>query len=327
MPRLGSIAMAPLRQGGSLQSSKDAEQWAKEFNRGGGDPNWRAEGIVSDGKGGYKIEYTNVAEERKKAEEANAKRSQAEREHVARITLQEGKAVSGHPAFKNFESPNGLRPQARVFLAAYNAATDHPKQAGAADIDMINAYIRATSGGKVTENEVHLLKDAINWSEKFGNRISKPLTGQALSPEQRDQMLRTILEVHNDAASASNEVLMTARDRMIKGGQTDEIHLPHPYVNNLMLKSDAAKTIEKNNLSYQQLKEAKKTAVRANNQDEIAAIDEQMQHFVNSNMELSDRIKKEKYSYSNILGIHDFHHKRQGYVGGTGGALEVDQQK
>jgi len=321
MPRYGHFQNGPQ---GSLKSSQAAEEYAYQFNHGLGDPNWRAEGITPDAKGGYKIDYVNVADERKKAEESHQKLTQAQKEHVARITLQEGKAISTHPAFKNFESPNGLRPQTRVFLAAYNAADKNPKQAGAADIDMINAYIRATSGGKVTENEVHLLRDAVNWAEKFGNRVSRPLTGQALAPEQRDQMLRTMLEMQNDAAHASNEVLDTARERMIEGGQTNDIHLPHRYVDDLVLKSDADRQLADSTITYNKLKEEKNAAARTGNTEDIAMIDAEMRRIVESSKALKERIRKERFSGHKILGLNDFHTKRQGYVGGTGGILDTD---
>jgi hypothetical protein len=320
MPRIGLVPSTK----GTVYAAQLAEALARKYNSGAGDPNWRAEGIVPDAKGGYKIEYVNVAEERKKAEEAHAKRSQSEREHVAKITLQEGKAVSTHPAFKNFENPNGLRPQTRAFLAAYNSVFAHPKSAGAADVDLINSYVRATSGGKVTEGEIHALLNAKNIGEKLTQIKDKPTTGGILAQSQRDQMLRTMLEMHNDAATASNEVMMTARDRMIEGGQTNEIHLPHPYVNNLMLISDAKSAISKNDITYKQLKEEKNAAIRSGDAEEIASIEAEMRHIVESTVSLRERLKKERHTSSPILGIHDFHTKRQGYVGGTGGVLDLE---
>jgi len=328
MPRLPSVAIAPLEKGGTLRSVQEAELWAKEFNRGGGDPNWRAEGIVPDGQGGVQIKYVNVAEERKKAEEAHAKRSKDEQIKIERARNTEGKSVTGALPMKNFEGPNGLRPMTRSFLSAYNTAKEYPSNAGVSDIEMINSYIRATSGGKVTENEIKSLTQAASWADKFSVRLSKPRKGSVLSDDQRDQMLRTILENHNSAANGANEVLMTARDRLLAAGENAEIHLPHPYVNDLILKSDAQNKIKNNKVKYDKLLELKKSFIRDKNDGKVSKTEAQMRKIAEANKSYLERLESEEYSDSDILGIDDFHTKRQGYVagGGSAGDSNYDRQ-
>ena len=308
--------------GDPVYTAKAAEAWIERYNREG-NPNWRAEGLLPDGKGGYKIEYVNVAQERNKAKTELNKLSAQERTEIRKLTLQEGRGISLHPDFKNFLAPNGARPQTRAFVTAFNSATEYPKQAGVADLDMINSYIRATSGGKVTENEVHSLKDAASWADKFLQKADKPLAGSILSKGQREQMLRTMLEMHNGAAEASNFVLNTARERMIKGGEKNEINLPQPYESELILKSDALDLLTKKKAEYLRLQESFKAAKRAGNEGEAQAINNGMVQLALESEHIQNRYNKEKYSSSNILGYKDWVHKYQGYVAGVGSALDM----
>ena len=319
LPRIGQLGLV---NGDPVYTAKAAEAWIERYNREG-NPNWRAEGLLPDGKGGYKIEYVNVAQERNKAKTELNKLSAQERTEIRKLTLQEGRGISLHPDFKNFLAPNGARPQTRAFVTAFNSATEYPKQAGVADLDMINSYIRATSGGKVTENEVHSLKDAASWADKFLQKADKPLAGSILSKGQREQMLRTMLEMHNGAAEASNFVLNTARERMIKGGEKNEINLPQPYESELILKSDALDLLTKKKAEYLRLQESFKAAKRAGNEGEAQAINNGMVQLALESEHIQNRYNKEKYSSSNILGYKDWVHKYQGYVAGVGSALDM----
>lgn len=276
------------------------------------------------------VKYVDKAEiESKKqeklssAEEKQKKSDFLKQDRVSRLTLMEGKSIAAHPAFKNFESQNGLRPMTRNFLAAYNTVTNNPRTAGVSDIDLIDTYVRATSGGKVTEAQFKEIKKAKNAAEVLGLTVrDKPLSGALLSQGQRDQMLRTMLEMHNTAAEGANEILLTARKRMIAGGQSNEDQLPHPYVSNLLLKSDAEEEILQKSKNIKELMQEKASASRGGKKEDESQIDSQIKSLLGEISDLKERLKKEKYSGSRILGISDFKHKQQGYLGGSGGWME-----
>jgi hypothetical protein len=316
---LTPIAIVPNQPGGALATAQLAEKIMKQFNASG-HPTLRADGIEYD-KNGYKIKYTNIEQEKQKAEDRERKMSSAEREKIARVTLREGSAITSHPSFKNYENPNGLRPQMRAFTAAYQSVNEHPEAAGAADVDLLNSYVRATSGGKVTENEVHLMIKANDYISRLKLIPGKAATGQLLTQNQRDQMMRTMAHMNNMAASSANDVLSTARERMVQGGQKNEIHLPKPYVNNLILKGDAVSQIKKIGSEIKTLESRRIAAIKANSPEKAKQIEEKMKEMLHEQESLSSRLEKEEFTSSPLLGGVDFETKSQGYVGGTGGYL------
>lgn len=279
-------------------------------------------GMVFDAK------YLNKSEIESKKKEHEGKLKIAEekqdfykRQKIKNATIQEGKAILQHPTFKNFESQNGYRPMTANFISSYEAVLADPKQAGSADLDMVDYFVRAASGGKPTEAQIESIKKGKSWGEILGLTVKdRPLTGALLSQGQRDQMLRIMTDNYNKAATFANSTLNTARKRMIKEGQTDEDYLPQPYVNNLMMKSEAKKEIATKASKYKELEQKRQEAIRTNNKRAEDAIAKQMSHLHADINELKSRLEKEEFTDSPILGLEDFKTKNQGFVGG-GAAL------
>ena len=316
---LAPVALIPNQPGGALATAQLAERVMKQFNESG-HPTLRADGVEYD-KNGYKIKYTNIEEEKRKAEERDRKLTASERDHLARLTLREGTAITSHPSFKNYENPNGLRPQMRAFTAAYQSVKEHPEDAGPADVDLLNSYVRATSGGKVTENEVHLMIKANDYISRLKLIPGRAATGQLLTQNQRDQMMRTMAHMNNMAASAANDVLTEARERMVQGGQKNEIYLPKPYVNNLVLKTDAVSQIKKLGTEIKTLDSRRVAAMKAKDSEKAKLIAERMKEMLHEQESLSSRLENEEFTPSPLLGGLEFEQKKQGYVGGSGGYL------
>jgi len=302
---------------GSAATQAAVQKFIKDFNTSG-NTELKAIGAEHE-KGGFKIKYANKEEEKRKADEGEHARSAVESAKVARLRNTEGAAITSAPQVKLHESNNGPRRQMQAFVASYESSRDFPKSAGAADIDMINSYIRATSGGKVTENEVHLLKDAKSWADKFMYTLDKPQTGAALTQSQRDQMLRTMAHITNMSAASANDVLSVGRERMIKGGEKDESYLPQMYVNNLVPKADVPFLMGKFKKSIQELDTRRVQASKAGNKKQEQLISSQIKQLLDQQEDLAKRFDEENgITSSPLLGGHDFEHKRQGYVGGGG---------
>lgn len=316
---LAPVAFIPNQPGGALATAQLAERVMKQFNESG-HPTLRADGVEYD-KNGYKIKYTNIEEEKRKAEERDRKLTASERDHLARLTLREGTAITSHPSFKNYENPNGMRPQMRAFTAAYQSVHEHPESSGAADVDLLNSYVRATSGGKVTENEVHLMIKANDYISRLKLIPGRAATGQLLTQNQRDQMMRTMAHMNNMAALAANDVLTEARERMVQGGQKNEIYLPKPYVNNLVLKTDAVAQIKKLGTEIKTLDSRRVAAMKAKDSEKAKLISERMKEMLHEQESLSSRLENEEFTPSPLLGGLEFEQKKQGYVGGSGGYL------
>lgn len=258
-----------------------------------------------------------------KQKDKESKFATESREHAEKISLQEGRSIMSHPAFKNFEGLGGYRPMTKIFISAYDVVKKNPKVAGISDMELIDTYVRAATGGKPTEAQFHSAERGKSWGEILGlTLIDKPMSGAKLSQGQRDQMLRTMLENYNTSAEIANDMFDTARQKMIKAGQTDEIHHPKDYVVDLMLKSDAENKLIENSRTLKSLQESKKEAIRNNDKEESDLIDNQIAELASESNSISKRLKKEKYSGSQILGIKDFKHKKQGYVGGAGGFID-----
>jgi hypothetical protein len=183
-------------------------------------------------------------------------------------------------------------------------------------VDLLYTYARATSGGKVTSEQVKLIIEAKNFADKLNLIKDKPLAGAILSDRQRDQMMRTMAEMHNAQAAGANSVLLQGREKMMASGQTNEVHLPHPYVDDIMLKSDAARDITKNDRIKEQLLQSAKKAAAENDSEALSSIKEELSRVSHESEELANRLKKERYSNSLLLGKKDFQTKRQGFVGG-----------
>jgi hypothetical protein len=298
---------------GGLYDSNVIEGFIKKFNQN--NTEWKAVGAEPT-KEGYNIKYINIKEDADKAAQKERSLSDNEKKAIQRATYQEGQGIVTHPSFKTYEGQNGMKSMMRAFMSGYDNIKEDPKAAGTADVDLLNIYARATSGGKVTENEFNAMIRAKNYVDKLNLIIDKPLAGALLSQRQRDQMMRTMAEIHNGQASSANSVLMQGRDKMIASGQSNETHLPKPYVDNIILKVDAAKKIARNDVIKSELLQSAKKAAVENDTDSLANIKEELQRISQESEELANRLRKEKYTLSSLLGKHEFETKRQGFVGG-----------
>lgn len=270
-------------------------------------------------KDGYEIIYENLEEKKRKADERASARSSSENIKIQRLRNTEGKAIVDSPAVKLHESNNGAKRQMQAFAASYESSRDFPKSAGAADIDMINSYIRATSGGKVTENEVKLLQHAKSWAERFGFAVDKPMSGAALTQSQRDQMMRTMAHITNMSATSANSVLSVGRDRLLQGGVKDEIYLPQPYVDNLVPKTDIPFLLNKFKENINSLNTRRVDAKRSGNKKKEDLLVNKIKELQKQQEELAKRFDEEDgITSSPLLGGHDFEHKKQGHVAGSG---------
>jgi len=298
---------------GGLYDSNVIEGFIKKFNQNNAE--WMAIGAEPT-KEGYNIKYVNIKDEANKTAQKERTLSDNEKKAIQRSTYQEGQGIVTHPSFKTYEGQNGMKSMMRAFMSGYDNIKEDPKAAGTADVDLLNIYARATSGGKVTENEFNAMIRAKNYVDKLNLIVDKPLAGALLSQRQRDQMMRTMAEIHNGQASSANSVLMQGRDKMIASGQSNETHLPKPYVDNIILKVDAAKKIARNDVIKSELLQSAKKAAAENDTDSLANIKEELQRISQESEELANRLRKEKYTPSSLLGKHEFETKRQGFVGG-----------
>ena len=314
---LAPVALVPNQRGGAMATANEANRVINAFNASG-HPTLRAVGSKYH-KDGYEIIYENIEKERLKAEERERARSAADNIKIQKVRNTEGKAIVDAPAVKLHESSNGAKRQMQAFAASYESARDFPKSAGAADIDMINSYIRATSGGKVTENEVKLLQHAKSWAERFGFAVDKPQSGAALTQSQRDQMMRTMAHITNMSATSANSVLSVGRDRLLQGGVKDEIYLPQMYVDNLVPKKDVPFLLNKFKDNINSLNARRVDAKKSGNKKKEDLLSEQIKNLLKQQEELARRFDEEDgITSSPLLGGHDFEHKRQGHVAGSG---------
>jgi hypothetical protein len=314
---LAPVVLVPNQRGGAMATANEANRVINAFNASG-HPTLRAVGSKYH-KDGYEIIYENIEEQKRKADERASARSASENIKIQKVRNTEGKAIVDSPAVKLHESSNGAKRQMQAFAASYESARDFPKSAGAADIDMINSYIRATSGGKVTENEVKLLQHAKSWAERFGFAVDKPQSGAALTQSQRDQMMRTMAHITNMSATSANSVLSVGRDRLLKGGVQDEIYLPQPYVDNLVPKKDVPFLLNKFKENINSLNARRVDAKKSGNKKKEDLLSNQIKELLKQQEELARRFDEEDgITSSPLLGGHDFEHKRQGHVAGSG---------
>jgi len=258
-------------------------------------------------------------EHRLKQEEMKQKFETASAAKTASIAMREGNAVNTHDSMKNYTRASGLRAGLEAFIPAYLAQQQHPETSGAADVDLIDNYARAMSGGKVTEGQVHLIEKATSLKDKLKVLFMKPEGGDILSQGQRDQMLRAMVEAHNIKANAANSVMDTARRRMIKEGVKDEDYLPQSFVADMILKTDAE--VEKIHLkeSADKLILERRNALASKNFEDAKMMEPEIEKLLSESVHLQQRLIQEKYSGKPILGYKNFKEKTQGFVAGTGG--------
>lgn len=309
----------------SAENAPAALALIQQYNANPANPNLIAKGLSPVNKDkSVQILWQDITEQNKakkaQEEEKKSKSDLAASEKSARIAFREGNSLLASQEIKNYQDKSGLRLGLAKFIPGYVEGEKHPEQRGATDIDLLDNYIRAMSGGKVSEGQAHLVMEAKSLKEKGQTMWNKLFGGDILSQGQRDQFTRSLLDAHNSTAAQANQPMNVVRSRMMKEGVKDEDYLPQPYVDDLMLKKDAV--VKKNELAnqakkltlneYQEALKTKDTAQIKRVQDRIKQLNEQAKR-------LSERLYDESLSGHPVLGWEDFEKKRQGFVAGSMG--------
>lgn len=309
----------------SAANAPAALAFIKAYNANPSDPNMVARGLAPMNKAGdVQIQWENIGEKNKalkvQEEDKKYKSKLVADEKAARIAFREGNAINAAMPVKNYEAASGLRLGLTKFMPGYINSALHPEAAGPSDIDLMDTYSRSMTGNGITEGQAHLIQSSRSLKDKLAVLGMKPLGGDVLSQNQRDQMMRTMLEANNAVAGKANAVLNWSREKMSKEGVKDESYLPQPYVDNLILKKDAI--VEKNRLASTAkaltLNEYKR-ALASNDQKSIARIQAKIKKLNEEAKHLAERLSDEENSGYPILGYEDFNSKRQGFVAGSGG--------
>lgn len=315
-------------------SAEIARKYASAVMRG--TPEYKANPPepIKNSKGrviGYSIKWENNTEAIQKrqdrlAAELEKKTKIAADQAVAqsKLLLQTGRAVNSSDDVRNYTRSNGFRSALVRFIPAYESASNpNAKNKGVSDIDLIDTYARAMSGGKVTENQVHLIKKAKNTAEIAEVFLREKIKdGSQLSQSQRDTMLRNMLESHNGDASIANVKMSVAREQLLKKGITDEAFLPQLYTADVKLKDDVA---HEQNLRLSRLASLRLDAEKVNNdklrspeqkRNELAIIKQEYENEFNEFNHYKELLEKQKYSGSKILNGREFMKAKGGFLAG-----------
>jgi hypothetical protein len=333
LPLAGTPTVGPSNQTGRPQMKmipyipfdrrNEGMQYVQQWNKYG-DPNMPIKTVTPNNKrGGWDIHFENITKDNlaraEREKMASEKAKFAEDTKRANISIREGNAVISSDDVKNYTNKSGLRLGLKKFVPAYLSQQLHPEASGPADVDLMDTYARAMSGGVITEGQAHLIQSSRSLKDKLKVLAMKPEGGDILSQGQRDQMLRAMLEAHNATASSANQALTMARERMVNEGVTDERYLPQMFVDDMILKKDAE--AEKIRLKEQadKLLVQRRAALAAKNSEEAKLIEAEVNRLQAEALHLHDRLKKERYSGIPVLGYNEFKTKKQGFLAGTGG--------
>jgi hypothetical protein len=325
-----------------FSTSETARKYASAVMRG--TEEWRAEAPtpIKDGRGhtiGYRVEWKDNSDAIQKRldkvaadleKQKNISHAQAVQE--SKLLLQTGRAVNSSDDVRNYTRSNGFRSALVRFIPAYETASNpNAKNRGLSDLDLIDTYARAMSGGKVTEAQVHLIQKARNLKDKARVIFEEKLgAGDLLSQSQRDTMLRNMLESHNGDASTANQKMKAAREQLLKKGITDEAFLPQLFVDNIKLKEDVEEEQRHRRATIAELRlEAEKVHQNKlmSGQDkarELKQIQEAMKEMMEVIQHEDDLLRKQKYSFSKILNKKEFMSGKGGFLAGDKMVTEIE---
>ena len=124
------------------------------------------------------------------------------------------------------------------FISAYETAKAHPETQNISDLDLIDSYVAfargagsITGGGvQVTESQYNEIKNTKSVPNQIKNTIEKWFSGAKLTQEERDTMLKTMVESYNKQAHLANNKIATLRESLkYTNHQVPETLMPHPY--------------------------------------------------------------------------------------------------
>ena len=244
-----------------------------------------------------------------------------------RIKIQNQKAFRTDKPIMNYLASNSPRSMIAPFISAYESAKRFPNAAGAADVSMMDSFGRAESGGRITENQARLIQEAMSLKDQAIAKYGKLYTGQFLTENIRDQMLRELTENVNISADFANKSVSGYMKDMEAGGfphQKIGLHYflgGHTPETEFMLKSDAADRIKYNTDQIQKLKEKSKTA----DPDSANMIRKQIDGLIKQSNIIHKRLEDEADTDSNLLGakeMRDINHL-EGWGGGDVNLIET----
>ena len=239
-----------------------------------------------------------------------------------RAIRQEQSAFQNTPAVKILEGQNGPRQALPRFLADYDKVVSGKKGAGISDMGLIDMFIRAESGGRVTEAQFAEAKKSKSWIETINWRAgTRPTGGDILTQEQRDQMHAVIIENYNMGARLANQAVGAIRDRMIDQGVTNEKQLPQPYV---LIETKESVNDEITRLGEEAigLEAQSKALITQGKTAEAKIMTDKIKELMTQGQKL--RKLKEKNAKKTVYNMNDFLDKRQGF-GSGGAAVTINQ--
>lgn len=251
----------------------------------------------------------------------------AQESKFAKIKQGNQRAFRTDKPVMNYLAQNSPRSMLAPFLSAYESAKKFPSAAGAADVAMMDAYGRAESGGRITEGQARLIQEALSLKDKAIAKYGKLYTGQFLTPNVRDQMLRELTENVNISADMANKTVSAYKKEMEAGGfPHQKIGLNyflggHTPETQFMLKDDASAKIEFNTKEIEKLTEQTKTA----NPEAAAMNIKKIDALMKESKILHKRLEDEVDTDSSLLGAKEMRdiNRLEGWGGGDVNVTEM----
>jgi hypothetical protein len=144
---------------------------------------------------------------------ASLKRLDANQVKSNRVAAE--RMTQSNPDYKAYSKDGGARQAADSILAQYEAATRSDKnrdgKAGVMDAALISGVSKLDTGGKATQAENEIIKQARGWRDAIAANTIKPASGAILGQQQRDAMAEQLVTVVNEKAAHANEAIARYR--------------------------------------------------------------------------------------------------------------------
>jgi hypothetical protein len=169
---------------------------------------------------GLKVKFTETKEnnwkvadiddtakkEAAKQTQLDKKETDKERALAVSVMAQAQRLENSNNEIKAYTGPNGVKSMLPAVISAYDRKTSGESKAfGIDDITLLDNFSRAEGGGKITEGQVTLIKNATSLKDQLALIPKKWLDGDVLSQNAIDEMTRIIVKSHNEKAEAANE--------------------------------------------------------------------------------------------------------------------------
>lgn len=183
---------------------------------------WQARGMTINGGG--KVTRTFLSPEEVQKEQDSHKA--ADDLHQANLHIKQERLAqtqrdgySKDVAVKTYTGPNGAQQALAAFVPAFNEANDpHNTSKSSSEMSMLDQLVRAETGGKPTETQIHTIRSNMPLKEKLATLFGKNYSGDFLGKNMYESLAQQIVGNAANKAKIANGTIEGIRQSYVDQG-------------------------------------------------------------------------------------------------------------